>query len=207
MKILKMSRWKIALLAVALVAVLVVGGTVAILAFRTDGVENVFTSGVVNIEVEEDFDDEADIRTGDPVKKLVCIKNDSMNGQLNVVPIYIRVKLVANWVEDDGSVVAIDATQLLDYNLNLDSSSKTAEKDVDGDWVLGEDGFYYFTKAIDPDTCTDYLLESVSAKEGAVLPETGHLEINVLADAIQANGDAYINAWGDPKTNDGTSIY
>lgn len=202
MKILKMSKWKIALVTVALVAVLAFGGTIAFLAFNTDGVRNVFTSGVVNIEVEEEFNG-GDIRNNDVIVKQVRIKNDDAKGELNVVDAYIRVNLVATWVDDDGSVVPVDAESLIDYNLNLDNSSAD---DVQGSWVLGDDGFYYFNAAVAPNEYTDYLLESVSAKANVVLPETGHLEINVLADAIQASGDAYQDAWGNP-TSDNVEIY
>lgn len=68
---------------------------------------------------------------------------------------------------------------------------------------------FYFTKPVDPDKYTDYLLETVSGKSGVTFPQEGYLELNVLVDAIQAtNTKAANDAWGTPTTNQGkTNIY
>ena len=159
------------------------------------------------------------------VVKQVRIKNSRQdskgNGNLNVVPAYIRVQLVPTWVKDADNettekkeqvVLPVDAASLIDYQLNLKSNSKnepSKSNDVDGDWVQGDDGYYYFTKPVDPDKYTDYLLETVSGKSGVTFPQDGYLELNVLVDAIQAtNTKAANDAWGNPTTDQGkTNIY
>ena len=73
--------------------------------------------------------------------------------------------------------------------------------------ILGNDGFYYFTGVVEPDKYTDYLLESVSLKENAVAPENGNLEVNVLADAVQADVSKVNQAWNTPKDANGNQIY
>ena len=211
-KILKNKKVVISFIAVVLVTVFALGGTFAFLTSRTSGVENPFDPGLVNVVVEEHFEPK-DIREGEIVKQ-VRVKNSRTNskgeGDLNIVPAYVRVQLVATWTKEDPNeekpvVVAFDPTPYIDYQLNLKSGS-TSElaqgTDVSGDWVLGDDGYYYFTSAVDKDQCTDYLLEGVKLKENAVLPklaDEGNLQIDVLVDAVQAHGTSAVNtAWGNP---------
>ena len=204
----KKSKIRFSILAIAAIILLSVGGTFAYIEFRTDAVINRFKHGVVNITTDEEFENK-DIKDSVVAKK-VRIKNDSLEGKLNVVPIFIRVSLVSTWKNDDGTVAPVNASDLIDYKLNLNDLSTTDFvnlSDVDGKWVLGNDGFYYFTGIVDADKYTDYLLESVSLKADAVAPEEGHLEVNVLADAIQADVEKVNQAWGTPKTADGHNIY
>ena len=162
----------------------------------------------MNITTDEDF--EEDEISYEPVAKKVRIKNDSLNGELNVVPVYIRVALVSTWKNEDGTVAAVNADDLIEFKLNLNDASTTdfvRSADVTGKWVLGNDGFYYFTGVVEPDKYTDYLLESVSLKENAVAPENGNLEVNVLADAVQADVSKVNQAWNTPKDANGNQIY
>lgn len=208
MKMIKMSKIRFSVLALVAVLLLSVGGTFAYIEFKTGSVINLFKHGAVNITPEEEFDD-SEI-SYDPVAKIVRIKNDSVNGQLNVVPVYIRVNLVSTWKNADGSVAPLNADELIEYKLNLNDSSTTdfvTANNVDGKWVLGTDGFYYFTGVVDPEQYTDYLLESVKLKADAIAPETGYLEVNVLADAVQADINKVNQAWNTPVSVDGVQIY
>jgi hypothetical protein len=119
--------------------------------------------------------------------------NSSENGQLNVVPVYIRARLVSSWKDSKGNIMAVDSDKLIKYNL----TDKTS-------WVQGDDGYYYYTKPVNPDQYTDYLIDSVE-KSGDPLPSDGHLEIQVLADGIQIYGDAMKDTWGIP-TSKGVGI-
>ena len=208
MKIFKGGKVKFTILAIVAVVLVSVGGTFAYVGFKTDSIINIFKHGVVNITTDEDFGG-GEISTT-PTAKKVRIKNDSLNGKLNVVPVYIRVSLVSTWKNDDGTVAAINADDLIDYKLNLNDSSTTEfvkNANVDGKWVLGNDGFYYFTGVVDADKYTDYLLETVALKDGATTPENGHLEVNVLADAVQADMAKVNQAWNTPKDTNGNQIY
>ena len=204
----KKNKIRFSILAIAAIVLLSVGGTFAYVEFKTGSVINLFKHGVVNITTDEDF--EEDEISYEPVAKKVRIKNDSLNGELNVVPVYIRVSLVSTWKNDDGTVASVNADDLIEFKLNLNDASTTdfvRNADVIGKWVLGNDGFYYFTGVVEADKYTDYLLESVSLKENAVAPENGHLEVNVLADAVQADVSKVNQAWNTPKDANGNQIY
>ena len=223
MKVLKSNKFKVSAAVVVLVLGVSIGGTIAWLHESTDTVRNSGDPGLVNVTIDENFEP-GDVRNKTVVKQ-VRIKNSRQdskgNGNLNVVPAYIRVQLVPTWVKDADNettgkkeqvVLPVDAASLIDYQLNLRSNSKnepSKSNDVDGDWVQGDDGYYYFTKPVDPDKYTDYLLETVSGKSGVTFPQDGYLELNVLVDAIQAtNTKAANDAWGNPTTDQGkTNIY
>lgn len=209
MKILKKNKIKFSILAIAAVIVLSIGGTFAYVEFSTGSVVNVFKHGAVNITVDEEFDQE-DI-SYDVTSKKVRIKNDSCNNELNVVPVYIRVALVSSWINEDGTVKAVNPDEFIEYILNLNDQSTTdwvmAADVSDGSWVLGNDGFYYFTGVVDVDCYTDFLLEGVKLKDNAIKPDAGHLEINVLADAVQADISKVNKAWKTPVDKDGNQIY
>lgn len=205
--------------AVFMTAVFATGDSMALLQAKTQTLENNFEYGLVNIVPEETYTPK-DIRNGEVIKR-VRIKNSRTNekkeGDLNVVAAYVRVQLVASWVKEaDGQnpvLVPFDPSPCLEYRLNLNSENKSTsakEHDVDGDWVLGDDGYYYFTKAIEPEQYTDDLLESVALKEGMTLPaiaKEGCLQLDVLVDAVQAkNPEAVNTAWHFP-TADQKNIY
>ncbi len=193
MKKIKMFRIKSVVMVIAVLIILAVGGTLAYLQASTNFVTNAFTSGVVNVSLEEDF--EGGIITTEGVRKSVVVCNDDKDGQLNVVPVYVRVNLVASWVNDDDSstVAAIDADSLVDYDFVSDK------------WVLGQDGYYYYNQVLNPNEKTEVLIDSVCLKEGVSVPESGHLEINVLTDAVRVNE---VNKdWNSPVSMSGNNIY
>ena len=161
---------------------LVIGGTLAILHAVTETKENQFSSGVINITIDEEFYEEEE----DSYVKKVRFCNDSLDGQLSVADNYIRAKVVTNWVLEDGSVYAIDTEELMS-RITIDGQ--------EDNWVYNEeDGCYYYTEVVAPDQYTTYLFQTVTI-DTTDLPE-GHLEMNVLADAIQI-GDfsSYEEAW------------
>lgn len=211
MQILKNRKFKLAIISLCAVMVLCVGGTFAYLKAATNTTVNLFNHGVVNITTDEKFPKEDRNIANGPVVKMVRIKNDSLENKLNVVPVYVRVNIVATWVNTDGSIAPVNAYELLDYKLNLGSSltdEKVVSADVSGDWILGDDGYYYFTGIVERDCFTDYLLTEVTLKEGATVQENGHLEINVLADAVNAKADSVNKAWSTPiDVNTGLQIF
>lgn len=203
MKMLTKKKIRASIIGIVAVLALSVGGTFAYIKVASGSAINVFQHGLVNIQPEEKFDG-GDIREKD-LDKLVRIKNDSQEGKLKVVPVYIRASLVASWVDADGNVMAVNARSLIDYTLNLNSSSMSlgVNDDVEGDWVLADDGFYYFTGVVEKDAYTDYLLEKVSLNPDKkdLVPEGGHLELNVLCDGVQAKAEMANKAWDYPTVN------
>lgn len=192
MKRLFQGKIKFLILAIIILSAGTLLTTISFLSNVTETKANFFSNGIVNIKILENFHG-GDIQNG-PVQKQVRIMNSSENDKLKVVPVYIRARLVSTWKDADGNVMAVDTEALVDYHLTKNTG-----------WVLGDDGYFYYTKAVYPDTCTDYLLDSVGKKKDAVLPKDGKLEIQVLADGVQTTGNAVNNTWGTPKSN-GVSI-
>ena len=128
------------LLALVLILVCTVGGTVAYLVAHTDPVVNTFTPGEVSCRVEEKFND------ANTVKTKAVIKNTGN------VPAYIRVAVVANIVDKDGNITGMK-TLPADW-LNT------------ANWTEGSDGFYYYKGVVQPDDVTENLLKTGINLEG-----------------------------------------
>lgn len=188
MKRLFQGKIKFLILAIVILSAGTLLTTISFLSNVTETKANFFSNGIVNIKIVENFHG-GDIQNG-PVQKQVRVMNSSEKDKLKVVPVYIRARLVSTWKDAVGNVMAVDSESLVDYHLTKNSG-----------WVLGDDGYFYYTKAVYPDTYTDYLLDSVGKKKDAVLPKDGKLEIQVLADGVQTTGNAINNAWGTPKSN------
>lgn len=173
-------KWLPALMAVVLVAAMTVGGTLAWLSAHTNSVTNTFTMGNVDPEVEESFD--PDYTT----KRDIKVTN---NGSVEA---YVRVALVFSWREGGdagqydgtqpgGKIVAGTPEQGKDYTIS--------EKLGDG-WVLGSDGYYYYTKPVAPNGGkTGTSLCTITVQPTSEKAQKYHLDVQVLADSIQSKPD------------------
>ena len=162
MKIMNKRKTVLLLTAVALLLTVAVGGTIAYLTTSTGTVENVFESASVPIEITEDFDGTE--------KKNVCVKN---NGNVDA---YIRATYVINLVGNDG----VKPISESDCSIQLNTS----------DWTESG-GYYYYTKdggKVAPGASTNALIVSCKLKDGVVLPTGYTLQVEVLAQSIQADG-------------------
>ena len=110
-----------ALLALVLILVCTVGGTVAYLVAHTDPVTNTFTPGEVSCQVEEKFNGK--------IKTEAVIKNTGN------VPAYIRVAVVANTIDAQGNITGM--TNLPTDWLNDEYWTKIGD-------------FYYYTGVVQP---------------------------------------------------------
>lgn len=119
------------LLALALILVCTVGGTVAYLVTHTDPVVNTFTPGKVSCQVDEEFNKDKTVKTK------AVVKNTGN------VPAYIRVAVVANTIDGDNIT---GMTALPDNWLNKN------------DWAEGNDDFYYYKGVVQPGKETANLL-------------------------------------------------
>ena len=150
------------IIALALILVLAVGGTVAYIFTQTDPVINTFTPADAKITVDE--------QTSNNQKTSITVVNNSTG-----VPVYIRVALVANMIDEDGNVT--DAADVPNF---------TPGKD----WIKGSDGYYYYTEPVPVGGSTGNLLQSPMTLDE-------NMQVVVLADAIQAMPkQAVIDAWG-----------
>lgn len=174
----KLSKKSIAVIGVlALVMVAVIGGTIAFLIDQDDAITNTFTPGQVACVVNEDFS------SNSATKSNVTVSN---TGNTDA---YIRAAIVVNWVDKDGKVYATvpdTCTYSITYGV---------------DWSRYGD-YYYYNKSVASGGTTTNLI--ASAAPGDNVPEGYHLQITVLASAVQSNpAQAVIDAWDfDPVTTD-----
>lgn len=175
----------IGLLVVSLVALFVLGGTLAW--FTADAkAPNMFTTGTVDIEIDEDLDDPNDWAPGITKKKEVSVKN------LGSLPVLVRVQLTPVWGSMDGENFREDEELSIDnviFNVNTE------------DWVKSGD-WYYYKGALEPEDETPLLLYSVTLDGSRT--DNGYqgktLKIDVNAEAVQAApSEAAPDAWGLEK--------
>lgn len=154
------------ILSLCLIFALAVGTTFALLKANTDPVENTFTAAKSDIKIDEDV-------TGGQ-KKSIIVKNTG------TAVSYVRVKLVMNWVDENGNVSA--------EPVNIMPS-------ITDNWFL-KDGIYYYKMPVAANGGeTTNLLQTPIAQGTA--PEGYHLEVTVLAESIQAApSKAVTDSWG-----------
>ena len=121
------------IIALALILVLAVGGTVAYIFTQTDPVINTFTPTEAKITVDE--------KTNNNQKTSITVVNNSTG-----VPVYIRVALVANMIDKDKNVTG--AADVPTFTLG-------------DDWKEGSDGYYYYTEPVPVGGSTGNLLKSL----------------------------------------------
>lgn len=177
-KLTRLEKLLLTAMALALILGITVGITAAYVLTHSDTLENTFVPARVQVAVDETFNPVS----GDLSQ--VTVTNDQSN-----IPVYIRVAVVTNWLRDDGNVCG-------------GSHSETLPTFTPGtDWVLGADGFYYYTKAVSVGSATTPLFHGT-----VTLPTDADgctAQVFFLASAIQAEGTtdggtpAYKDAWAD----------
>lgn len=173
------------ILSLCLIFALAVGTTVALLVAHTNAVTNTFTAAKSEIKIEENTDDGS--------KSEIYVKN------VGTATSYVRVKLVMNWVSDDGKTISGEPVGIKP-EINTD------------DWFLGTDGIYYYRKPVAPkdagpgSVTTNLLQDGNPIKQPKDAPDGCHLEVTVLAESIQAApSKAVTDSWRvgvDPKTSE-----
>ena len=153
------------ILSLCLIFALAVGTTFALLKASTAPVENTFTAAKSGTDIVEELDGNQ--------KKSIVVKNTG------TAVSYVRVKLVMNWVDENGSVSAtpVDITPSITDN-----------------WFL-KDGIYYYKMPVAAKGETTNLLQTPITQGTA--PAGCHLEVTVLAESIQAApSKAVQQSWG-----------
>lgn len=144
------------ILSLCLIFALAVGTTVALLKANTAPVTNTFTAAKSDIKINENVENGK--------KSSIQVEN------IGTATSYVRVKLVMNWVSDDGKTVS--ATPV---NISVDYDKTN--------W-FEQDGIYYYKTPVGPKDSTANLLKDPITQTNA--PEGYHLEVTVLAESIQA---------------------
>lgn len=153
------------ILSLCLIFALAVGTTFALLKANTAPVENTFTAAKSGTDIVEKLDGSQ--------KTSIAVKNTG------TAVSYVRVKLVMNWVDDNGNVSA--------EPVNITPS-------ITADW-FEQDGIYYYKMPVAAKDFTTNLLKTPITQDAA--PEGYHLEVTVLAESIQAApSKAVTESWG-----------
>lgn len=179
-----------AVLAVALVGVLAVGGTVAWLTDETDEVTNVFGPAGVPVTVVEKFEK--------GVKSDVRIQNEGN------VDAYVRAYVAINWVDDKGNIV-VDVPG--DY---ICDPANPLAKAVANGWAKGSDGYWYYLTPVEPDDFDDKTYADMTGVLIESVKQTGPdnayaLQVDIVAQSVQADGadeagvPAVVDAWDNDK--------
>jgi len=168
----KSKRIMILLVSCLVIFMISVGGVVAYIIAQTETLHNEFVPVKVTCKIEETFKDN--------VKKDVYIRN---TGDIDA---YIRALIIANWVSDeDGKIHSSAPVEGVDYSV---------EWGVEG-WKKSADGFWYYEKPVAPQDVTKDLIETSVVIGNA--PEGYHLQIQVLASALQAMPETVVEQeWG-----------
>lgn len=157
------------LIAIAALLIMTVGGTVAYLVTSAGPVENKFEPVEVTTEIVEGFDGK--------VKQNVAIKNTGD------IPVYVRAKVVANWCDKNGNIVA-PWTDNIKYNTT--------------NWTKGSDGYWYYKGAVGVESSTANLFDSYSYKFTDIPDGADHLEMTIVHQSVQAEpDDAVTELWGN----------
>lgn len=166
------------LVAIVLLLGVAVGTTVAYLIDSTKEIENKFEYAKTDVTVTEEFNGTE--------KSNVQVKNESN------IPVYIRATYVVNWVDKAGNIVTSVPDEYI-YQL---------DKNPNGTWVEGKDGYFYYPTPVQPNGLTDGSLLYCKV----TYPENPEYTLNVeiLATAIQSEPkDAVKEAWGVTVDADG----
>ena len=127
--------------------------------------ENTFTAAKSGTDIVEKLDGSQ--------KTSIAVKNTG------TAVSYVRVKLVMNWVDENGNVSA--------EPVNITPS-------ITDNWFL-KDGIYYYKMPVAAKDFTTNLLQTPITQDAA--PEGYHLEVTVLAESIQAApSKAVTDSWG-----------
>lgn len=173
------------ILSLCLIFALAVGTTVALLKANTTPVTNTFTAAKSKITIEETTDNGS--------KSEIRVKNEG------TATSYVRVKLVMNWVSEDGKTISA-APVKIDVEYDKDK------------WFLGTDGIYYYKTPVGPkdsgnDTTANLLKAGSPIKQPDDAPDGCHLEVTVLAESIQAAPSTAVEgAWTAVKVGDNGSL-
>lgn len=165
-------------LCVAMLAIMLVSGTLAYFT-DNDAKTNTFTVGNVSIVLTEPkWDAEGaaeafDVYPGEALAKDPTVTNDGKN------PCFVRVS-VTGW---DALINA----ELSENNITYRTDYVDAK--LGENWVLHTDGYFYYTKVMQPADVTDALFDQIVIPTDVVNDATGaQYNLEVKAYAVQAQG-------------------
>lgn len=193
------------------IAFLLIGirvGTTSAYFISEDRVTNNFQNGDVDIEIEEpNFNPPNSGWSGWKVDKEVQVKNES------TVPILVRVSITPSWSNDkegNSPFLGNISENVVKLNFNKENLITDSNKIVPKSWIQGNDGYYYYTSALEIEdetneekNKTSALLQSIEATINAEtvgedfvsLYEDKYLQVDVKSEAIQISDKSYEKLW------------
>lgn len=172
------------LVSLIVVLTIIVGGTIAYIYTKTEGIKNTFIPSTVTCNIEETFQNN--------IKSNVCITN---TGETEA---YIRAAILVNWMpkeENTSNVKKVSASKPVlgeDYLLVDDKNDK---------WIMIGD-YYYYKSPVAVDQSTSVLIKEckqLTEKEGY------YLSVEILAEAIQSTpSKAVEESWNIKIADDRT---
>lgn len=193
------NKKSIIIASVMLLLLVAVGTTIAYIFTETEPVENTFNPSKVSCAVvEKGYEPvSGEIQNISDKKSNVQIKN---TGDTDA---YIRVEVVVNWMNADGTRVW--ATKPVEAVEGADGDYTITYNLEDG-WFDGGDGFYYYSKAVSPEELTTILINEAKQLKSAPQTPDGiqyYLSIEIVASAIQSTPETVVaEQWG-VTVNDG----
>lgn len=159
--------------------VLIIGVTLAYFS-QEMSVVNTFKTMTYNVEMEEEF------YNNWGTKEVTIYNRESTN-----TPVALRVSFSESWTKDD---------QTLNNLVNgVNVVNKTWSLDFINDFILGDDGWYYYRKVLDGNSSVT-LLESIALDSQIAQDYSEYTKYNYDLDftyeAIQASVPAISELWG-----------
>lgn len=162
------------LVSLFLIISLLFGGVLAYMFSKTKQLNNQFDPAQVTCQVNAYEDGSFDVTNTGKVKS------------------YIRAAIAVNWMDAPGNVNGIDPAAS-DYTLTVNTTDW---------WQDSSTGYYYYKYPVNPDNVTNDLITGYGLAANVTAPTGYELCVEVVAEAIQADGTtdtadvpAYEDAW------------
>ena len=183
---------KVIIALLSLLTIGIVGVTAAVVYFKSE-LENKFNTSAYNIAIEEEFYDDWG------TKKVSIVNHDA-------TPVVIRVAYIETWSDNNDAV----SLQLSNKINGIDVVTKAWTDSWKNDFILNEDGWYYYKKVLTENEAVQ-ILESINLnKEVADTSLENYnlydYELDFRYEAIQATTDAVKEIWGLDVTINGGEI-
>lgn len=157
------------LASLGLLIVLLVGTTTAFLIASDGPITNIFKSSRVTCQVnEKSFDG--------------TTKTDVTISNTGDTEAYIRAAIVVTWKDaENGNVHGSKPVEGRDYTIDWGLT----------DWIVGNDGFYYYINPVAPGVYTSYLVDE--CVDNGTAPAGYGLNVEILGSAIQSVPVSVVN--------------
>lgn len=177
---LKGKRRMVAALALALILVCTVGGTLAYVFTNSGPVENKFTPSKVTTAVVENGKEYTNNDVSVTEKRDVKIKNTGDTAA------YIRAAIVVTWKKADGTVYAMKPVECTCKESHVETADCGYIIELGANWTKSGE-YYYYNGTVAPDKMTSALINSCTPVAGKA-PEGYSLSVEIVASGIQSTG-------------------